>query len=71
MICEFCGKHFLISHKGSGGKNRTTCYDCLPEGLTGSERKYIRTRLIDDYITKLKTGQRCSTCGYNKCANAL
>lgn len=38
MICEHCNKQF------NGKVNRSFCYECMPEGLSQSERQSLRRK---------------------------
>lgn len=71
MLCLSCGNEFKPIAKGSGGKNRTFCYDCMPDGLDKSARKRMRQQLLVEKARKLKSDTGCAVCGYNKCPEAL
>lgn len=68
--CEYCNKEFDVIRR-HGGNNRTFCFDCIPEGLTKSERarKHQDIRGARSKAMKLKLG--CYVCGYNRCSEAL
>ena len=46
MKCFYCEKEFEINPRGSGGKNRKFCYECVPENLDRNKRNSIRRKLI-------------------------
>lgn len=69
--CIYCGKDFVINPFGSGGKNRLYCYECLPEGLSKSERKQITEYLNHAFLFRDKINRGCDNCGYNKNATVL
>lgn len=71
MECIYCGNHFEVNRKGSGGTNRKTCYDCLPEGLDKKQRTKRRWELNVEKARKQKKELGCSRCGYNKNSSAL
>ena len=69
--CIFCKQPFEIITKGSGGQNRTICYNCMPAGLNKEEREHTRRYLCSINAQRQKLELGCSICGYNKCAKAL
>lgn len=71
MICQNCGKEFVLNQKGRGGSNRIFCYDCMPSCSDRNTRKKLRYNLLMAYSNKLKLERGCDRCGYNKCAKAL
>lgn len=70
MICKICNKQFQIINT-HGGQNRQVCYDCVPQGLTQSEREKIIRQAIKRKVSDEKLQRGCDICGYNKCAEAL
>lgn len=64
MNCLSCSKDFLII-KRVGGMNRSFCYECLPAGLSKSQRTKLRCTLLLNKIQKYKEGIGCSICGFN------
>jgi len=71
MECEICLSEFDVSNKGSGGKNRKICFDCLPEGLSKKDRESLKYKLIRDKVGDYKTSLGCAECGYSRCSKAL
>ena len=69
--CLYCEKEFEISIKGSGLKNRLFCYDCIPMGLTTTDRTKLQDYLFKLIARRDKIKRGCDICGYNKCASAL
>ena len=66
-----CDNEFSSNKNGSGGTNRKVCFECMPEGLSKSERNKHKTQLYYVKMNNEKIAQGCSQCGYNKCAQAL
>lgn len=71
MNCEFCEKSFEVPLKGSGGKNRKFCFDCLPENLTREERNLVRRNLYHVKHSTYKIRRGCDLCGYNRYGGSL
>ena len=71
MVCKNCNKEFVISQKGSGGRNRIFCYECMPTNMSRAERQKRRYELLLNYSNRIKLQRGCDICGYNKCAAAL
>ena len=71
MKCDFCSSHFEIPVKGSGGKNRLFCFNCLPDGLERYERSRLRDRLYSSRMRTHKESIGCKKCGYNTYGGAL
>ena len=72
MKCFYCGNDFeIISTNGGGGHNRLFCYNCVPEGLSQTEREKIVRGLIINKVKQERILIGCNKCGYNKCASAL
>ena len=70
MKCKICQKEFVIQ-KQHGGQNRQICYDCVPLGLTQSEREKLIREAIMKKVGQDKIERGCDICGYNKCSQAL
>ena len=70
MRCIICDADFEIINQ-QGGLNRRICYDCLPSGLSKSERDALKRKLFREKSHKDKLTRGCDRCGYNKCAQAL
>lgn len=70
MICFICGKEFEVIRK-HGGSNREICYDCMPEGLSKSERATVRQKLFRTKAQADKLKRGCDRCGYNKYPQVL
>lgn len=58
-ICRICGKEFEPLKDGGA---RQYCFDCIPEGLSMSERAIYRRRAIKLQGVKL-LGGKCLCCG--------
>lgn len=71
VICKLCGAEFELCRKGSGGKNRIFCYECLPFEPDRNKRNKMRKLALQKYAEKVKLDRGCDICGYNKCAKAL
>lgn len=72
MKCLYCEKEFKLIPTGiPGGTNRQFCYNCLPIGLSRSERQKRTNELILDKAKQQKINIGCSRCGYNKNGAAL
>ena len=71
MQCIKCQKEFTIQQTGSGGHNRIFCYDCVPSGLSRTERNVKRYHAMMEYSDRLKLSMGCQRCGYKTSARAL
>lgn len=71
MNCLSCGNAFELKKKGSGGSNRSFCYECFPDGLDRKERNKLRATLLKQkaHDHKIETG--CQNCSYNRYGGAL
>jgi len=70
MKCFYCEKEFEPITR-QGGMNRLYCYDCLPDGLTKTERERVKRMLSRSKAANDKLKLGCARCGYNKCSAAL
>lgn len=70
-VCEICENSFQIKQIGSGGRNRTSCYSCIPAYMDRQERNAERAKLLVEKAAKYRLSLGCSICGYANCAAAL
>lgn len=70
MKCRLCEEEFELI-KTHGGQNRQACYNCIPLGLTQSQREKIIKSAIKQKANEYKLLKGCSVCGYKNCAEAL
>lgn len=71
MQCDYCSKEFEVPTKGSGGKNRLFCFDCLPEGLDRNQRNKVRADLYGKRMREHKESIGCKICGYSAYGGSL